>query len=231
MLVLLATNHTWQDSPAKQNPLKDRSQAEDPPPPSRTERLIDAARQGDGEALGELLSSYRKYVVFLARTQLHHHMQGKADPSDLAQEVFLAAHGNIADFRGESAEQFAAWLRGILSNTLAMHVRKFLGTQKRDPRLEQRLNQSLASATGFLQSQIAGDVTSPSQHFARNEAFLQLAAALEGLPEDYRQVIVLRHVEGLPFAEIAKAMGRSVDSVEKLWVRGLAKLKTTMGEA
>ncbi len=230
-MVLLATNHTWQDSPVKQNPLKDRSQAEDPLPPSRTERLIDAARQGDGEALGELLSSYRKYVVFLARTQLHHHMQGKADPSDLAQEVFLAAHGNIADFRGESAEQFAAWLRGILSNTLAMHVRKFLGTQKRDPRLEQRLNQSLASATGFLQSQIAGDVTSPSQHFARNEAFLQLAAALEGLPDDYRQVIVLRHVEGLPFTEIAKAMGRSVDSVEKLWVRGLAKLKTTMGEA
>lgn len=142
----------------------------------------------------------------------------------------MAAHGNIADFRGTSAEEFAAWLRGILTNTLAMHVRKFLGTQKRDPRLEQRLNHSLASATGFLQSQIAGDMTSPSQHFARNEAFLQLAGALESLPEDYRQVIVLRHIEGLPFAEVAKAMGRSVDSVEKLWVRGLAKLKTAMSE-
>lgn len=211
-------------------PLNDQSHAEGPQSPSRTERLIDAARGGDGEALGELLSSYRKYVVFLARTQLHHHMQGKADPSDVAQEVFMAAHGNIADFRGTSAEEFAAWLRGILTNTLAMHVRKFLGTQKRDPRLEQRLNHSLASATGFLQSQIAGDMTSPSQHFARNEAFLQLAGALESLPEDYRQVIVLRHIEGLPFAEVAKAMGRSVDSVEKLWVRGLAKLKTAMSE-
>ncbi|HRX79405.1 MAG TPA: sigma-70 family RNA polymerase sigma factor [Pirellulaceae bacterium] len=210
--------------------MNDQSHAEGPQSPSRTERLIDAAREGDGEALGELLSSYRKYVVFLARTQLHQHMQGKADPSDVAQEVFMAAHGNIADFRGTSAEEFAAWLRGILTNTLAMHVRKFLGTQKRDPRLEQRLNQSLASATGFLQSQIAGDMTSPSQHFARNEAFLQLAGALESLPEDYRQVIVLRHIEGLPFAEVAKAMGRSVDSVEKLWVRGLAKLKTAMSE-
>lgn len=211
-------------------PLNHQSHGESPQSPSRTERLIDAAREGDGEALGELLSSYRKYVVFLARTQLHQHMQGKADPSDVAQEVFMAAHGNIADFRGTSAEEFAAWLRGILTNTLAMHVRKFLGTQKRDPRLEQRLNQSLASATGFLQSQIAGDMTSPSQHFARNEAFLQLAGALESLPEDYRQVIVLRHIEGLPFAEVAKAMGRSVDSVEKLWVRGLAKLKTAMSE-
>jgi len=211
--------------------LNDQFRAEEHQSPSRTERLIDAARDGDGEALGELLSSYRKYVIFLARTQLHHHLQGKADPSDVAQEVFMAAHGNIADFRGESAAEFGAWLRGILSNTLAMHVRKFLGTQKRDPRLEQQLDRGLASVSGLLQSQIAGDMTSPSQHFARNEAFLQLAEALEGLPEDYRQVIVLRHVEGLPFAEVAKAMSRSVDSVEKMWVRALAKLKTTMGEA
>lgn len=199
--------------------------------PTEVERLIDAARDGDAEALGHLLTSYRRYLVFLARTGLHHHMRGKADPSDIAQEVCLAAHGNIEDFRGESAEEFAGWLRGILTNTLAMHVRKFLGTAKRDPRLEQQLNQNFASATGFLQSQIAGNVTSPSQHFARNEAFLQLAGALEGLPKDYRQVIVLRHVEGLSFAEVAKAMGRSVDSVEKLWVRGLAKLKTSMGES
>ena len=195
------------------------------------ERLLNAARQGDAEALGELLSSYRKYIVFLARTQLHHHMQGKADPSDLAQEVCIAAQGNLVDFRGETAEEFAAWLRGILSNILAMHMRKYLGTQMRDPRLEQNLNRGLESASGFLQSQIAGDRTSPSQHFARNEAFLRLAEALEALPEDYRQVIVLRHVDNLPFAEVARLMNRSVDSVEKLWVRGLAKLKTSMGDA
>lgn len=194
------------------------------------ERLIQAAREGDGAALGELLDSYRRYMVFLARTGIQNHMQAKADPSDIAQEVFLAAHGNIKQFSGQTADEFAGWLRGILSNILAMHVRKFLGTAKRDPRLEQQLNQSFASATNFLQAQVAGNMTSPSQHVARNEAFLQLAEALENLSDDYRQVIVLRHVEGLPFAEVAKAMGRSVDSVEKLWVRSLAKLKTTMGE-
>lgn len=197
---------------------------------TRTELLISAARSGDGEALGELLETYRRYVVFLARTGLHHHMQAKADPSDVAQEVCLAAHGNIADFHGETAEQFAAWLRGILSNTLAMQIRKYLGTAKRDVRMEQQLVHSLASASGFLQNEVVADVTSPSQHFARNEAFLQLAAALECIPEDYRRVIVLRHVEGLAFAEVARQMDRSVASVEKLWVRGLAKLKLAMGE-
>lgn len=198
---------------------------------SRTESLIVAARSGDREALGELLTTYRRYLVFLARAGLHHHMQGKADPSDIAQEVCLAAHGNLADFEGETAEQFAAWLRGILSNMLAMHVRKYLGTAKRDLKLEQQLDQSLASVSGFLQDKVVADVTSPSQHFARNEAFLQLAAALEGIPDDYRQVIVLRHIEGLPFQKIASMMNRSVNSVEKLWVRGLAKLKTNMVES
>ena len=205
-------------------------QARPEKPLNDTTRLISAAQHGDMDALGQLLDQYRQYLIFLARAGLHHHMQGKADPSDLAQEVCLAAHGNIGDFRGGSAEEFAGWLRGILSNVLAMHVRKYLGTQKRDPRLEQNLNVSLANASGFLQSEIAADMTSPSQNFARKEAFLELAAALESLPEDYRRVIVLRHVEGLPFADVATQMGKTVNSVEKLWVRALAKLKSAVND-
>ncbi|EMB18779.1 sigma-70 family RNA polymerase sigma factor [Rhodopirellula europaea] len=208
------------------NVMTERSQKDETQ--TRIVKLIADARSGDQEALGELLDSYRKFVKFLARSGLHRHLQGKADPSDLAQEVCIAAHGNMADFRGQTPEEFAGWLRGILSNVLAMHLRKYLGTQKRDPRLEQNLNASLVNASGFLQSKIAADVTSPSQHFARNEAFLQLAEALESLPEHYREVIVLRHVEGMSFADVAKSMDKSVDSVEKLWVRGLAKLRTIM---
>ncbi len=201
------------------------------PDQSQTGRLIMAARGGDADALGELLSKYRRYLVFLARSGLHKHLQAKADPSDIAQEVCLAAHGNIGDFRGESPEQFAAWLRRILTNTLAMHIRRYLGTDKRDARLEKNLNQSITNASGFLQSYLAADVTSPSQQFARNEAFLQLATALETLPEEYRQVIVLRHVEGLPFSDVARMMNRTVNSVEKLWVRALGKLKLSVGDS
>ena len=55
------------------------------------------------------------------------------------------------------------------------------------------------------------------------------ADALDRLPADYREVIVLRHLEGIPFAEISGRLGRSEDSVQKLWVRGLARLRTEMG--
>ncbi|WP_246114665.1 sigma-70 family RNA polymerase sigma factor [Rubripirellula tenax] len=188
------------------------------------------ARQGDRHSLGEILQSYRKYLIFLARSGLHHHMQGKADPADVVQEVCLAASDSFEDFRGNSTEEFASWLRGILSNVLAMQVRRYLGTQKRDPRIEQALNQGLLSASSFLHSNLAGDFTSPSQHFARNEAFLRMAEALETLPKHYRQVIVLRHVDNLSFNEVAQQMDRSVDSVEKLWVRALAQLKQSIGD-
>ena len=57
-----------------------------------------------------------------------------------------------------------------------------------------------------------------------------LANALETLPEHYRRVIILRHLDGLPFSEVASQMGRSVDSVEKLWVRALSRLRQSLGE-
>jgi RNA polymerase sigma-70 factor (ECF subfamily) len=56
-----------------------------------------------------------------------------------------------------------------------------------------------------------------------------LADALGQLPEDYREVIILRHLEALPFAEVAARMGRSEDSVQKLWVRALASLRRSLG--
>lgn len=197
-------------------------------PSDDIQSLLEGARHGDTQALGQLLARYRAYVVFLARSQLHRQMQAKADPSDVAQEVCLAAHDGIAKFHGQTSEEFAAWLRGILTNVLAMHFRRFMGTQKRDPRLEQTLDQRLSDASGFLHSGLAADVTSPSQRCVRNEASLRLAEALEELPEDYRQVIVLRHIESLPFAEVARQMNRSIDSVEKLWVRALGKLRTML---
>jgi RNA polymerase sigma-70 factor (ECF subfamily) len=52
-----------------------------------------------------------------------------------------------------------------------------------------------------------------------------LADIIKSLPAAYGEVIILRHLEGLPLAAVAARMGRSVDSVKKLWVRGIARLR------
>ena len=87
------------------------------------------------------------------------------------------------------------------------------------------MQQSLAQSAAKLEQVLPADVSSPSGQAIRGEEQLQLAAALEQLPEDYRTVIVLRHIDDLSHAEIARRMNRSEGAVRMLWVRALAQLR------
>ncbi len=194
------------------------------------EELLNLALGGDSEALGALLGIYRQYLSLLARTQVGRRLQGKADSSDLVQETCLEAHRHIHQFRGKTEAEFAAWLRSILAGLVANLVRRYLGTKQRDARLEQSLAVELNNTSCILDRGLVAAVNSPSEQAVQREASLQLAGALEQLPADYRQVIILRHLEGLPFAEVAAQMSRSIDSVEKLWVRALARLRKSLGD-
>lgn len=186
---------------------------------------IQQAKQGDEESLGKLLVSYERYLKLLAEVQLGHALRCKVDASDIVQETFLEAHRGIRRFNGSSDEQLMAWLKSILATRLANTMRHYLGTQARDIRLEERIGQSLDHSALSLGGILAAPGSSPSQHVASKEQSQLVAEALLRLPTDYREVIVMRHLEGETFPVIAKAMQRSVDSVEKLWLRGMAKLK------
>ena len=63
------------------------------------------------------------------------------------------------------------------------------------------------------------------------QSLLQITILVSGeqLPADYREVIILRHLEGLSFPDVAQRMGRTVDSVDKLWARALARLRRSLG--
>jgi RNA polymerase sigma-70 factor (ECF subfamily) len=199
------------------------------PPGADTSDLLQQAAAGDTQALGELLAIYRNYLAIMARTQISQRLQGKADASDLVQEAMLEAHRHFKQFRGTTEAEFAAWLRRILAGLIANHVRRFLGTKQRNARLEQALAIELNNTSCMLDQQLAAAISSPSEQAVKRETSIVLANALESLPDHYRQVIVLRHLDDLPFAQVAERMGRSVDSVEKLWIRALARLRQSLG--
>lgn len=194
----------------------------------RPEDLIRDARTGD-EAFGRLLARYTSYLTILAQVEVGRRLRGKLDPADLVQDVFLEAHRHFPAFRGTTEPEFAAWLRQILAGVLANTLRRYFGTQARDPRLEQDLRAGVDQSSCLLAGQLASPGTSPSEAVSRREEAVLFADALDRLPADYRRVIVLRHLEGLPFADVAVRMGRTVHSVEKLWLRGLATLRQAMG--
>jgi RNA polymerase sigma-70 factor, ECF subfamily len=190
--------------------------------------LLDQARGGSDVALGQLLESYSRYLTLLSRVQIGRRLQGKVDAGDVVQEVFLEAHRQFQQFRGTSEGEFIAWLRRILAGQLALVLRKYLGTKGRDVRLERDLAVQLDQSSQVLDGGLVASHSTPSQHVARREQAVILADALGQLPEDYREVIILRHLEGIGFADVAARMGRSVDSVQKLWVRALASLRRSM---
>jgi RNA polymerase sigma-70 factor (ECF subfamily) len=195
------------------------------------EQLLRLARAEQGPALGQLLGLYRRYLTLLARVQIGCRLQGKADAADLVQETFLEAHRNFGRFQGTSEGEFVGWLRQILAANLAMLLRRYLGTRRRDVRLERELSVELDRSSRVLDQGLLAVSSSPSQQAARREQAVLLADALGELPEAYREVIILRHLEELSFSEIARRMERSVDSVKNLWARALGQLRRALGGA
>jgi RNA polymerase sigma-70 factor (ECF subfamily) len=198
------------------------------PVPLDPVELLQAARTGDSQALGRLLELYRNYLHLLARLQVDRRLRAKADPSDLVQEAFIAAQRTFAEFRGNTEAELVEWLRQIMASKLVDLARRFLGTRRRDVRLERQLAEDLGNSSRALGAELLARQSSPSERAVRREQAVLLADAIKSLPSDYGEVIILRHLEGLPLAEVAARMGRTIDSVRKLWVRGIAKLRQSL---
>jgi len=193
------------------------------------EQLVRLAHDGDREALGKLLKLYRCHMSRLARTQIDPQLQVKVDASDIAQDACLEAHRQFGRFQGTTEAEFGAWMRKILIGLVANSLRRYKGTQQRDVRRERPLAPpALDSSVAYVLEVAARDGT-PSELAVKRETSSRLARAMDQLPAHYRRVIELRNLEGLSFAEIAVQMGRSVDSVEKLWLRAIGKLRGLMG--
>lgn len=142
----------------------------------------------------------------------------------------MQAHSHFAQFQGTGEAELVSWLRHILASRLEKLIRHYCGTQRRDVRLERRLAVELDQSSRLPdQSLIASDST-PSQRAARRELAVLLADALQQLPDDYREVLILHHLQGLSLPEVACRLGRTVDSVKNLWLRGLARLRNLAGD-
>ena len=181
----------------------------------------------DGDASDSHLEGFRNYLELLARVRLDPRLRGKLDPADPVQQTLLRAVEAQDRFRGDDARR-AAWLRTILARVMIDAIRKFgrPGGGERERSLEAALEHSSARLEAFL----AADQTSPSGRAERNERLLRLADALARLPEDQRRAVELRHLQGLPLAETALRMGRSVDAVVGLIHRGLRALRRDLEE-
>jgi RNA polymerase sigma-70 factor, ECF subfamily len=188
------------------------------------ESWIEAARQGDREALGQALSSVRDYLLLVANKELDPGLQCKGNASDLVQETFLRAQRGMQAFRGRTPSEWRHWLRSILVRNLAQERRRFCSTAKRQVQLEV----NIADERRFEGSR---DNETPSRNLAQRERETALYEGLQRLPDHYRQVVVWRYREQLTFEEIGRRCRISTEAARKLWTRALGRLRKEVGPA
>jgi RNA polymerase sigma-70 factor (ECF subfamily) len=186
-----------------------------------------AARAGDHQHIGDLLQQYRNYLMVLAAAQIEPRWKARVSPSDIVQETMLRASRRFAQFAGQSEKEFLAWLRQILVSSLARFVEQHVLAAKRDVRRELAIEQfgAFRESLGESRSILQAKGETPSALARRSEDAAVLEQRLTQLPAVYRQVLVLRNLQGLTFEEVAARMDRTPGAVRMLWLRAIEKLR------
>jgi RNA polymerase sigma-70 factor (ECF subfamily) len=182
------------------------------------------AMDSTGDDADRGLERFRSYLLLLARVRLDPRLRAKVDASDVVQQTLLEAHRNLAQIRGRTVAEQAAWLRQILVRNPA-NVLRDLRRDKRDVAREQPLRAALDESASRLEAWLAAEQSSPSQQVERQERAVRLAEALTALPENQREAVVLRHWHGCSLVEIGERLGCTTAAVTGLLHRGFRKLR------
>ncbi len=171
------------------------------------EHLIQRFKQGDWDAFNSLYERYLPRVQNRVR-----YVVPEVDIEDVTQEVFVAVLKSLNTFRGEA--QFSTWLRTLTNYKVAEYYRR--KNRKQDPQ-----ESPLAEAESLP------DVGKGIPLEDR----VTLRKALLALPEKYREIILLRFSEEMPFEEIANFMGMNLEAAKSLFRRAVAALRKNLEES
>lgn len=184
--------------------------------------LVRRAQNGDDDAFSEIVLHYEKFVYNTACKALSAGGRSIDGADDIAQSSFIKAWRNLGSFRGECS--FSTWIYRITVNT----ARDMLRYESR------RGTVSLVRETDDEDDGTEWDVpvtsgdTVPEDALGRKEAILAVRRAIEELPEDQRQVIVLRDLHELSYQDIADMLGLEPGTVRSRINRGRQKLKNIL---
>ena len=177
---------------------------------------IAAAQKGDQSAFEALVRLYEKRVYALTLLMC----KNPADAEEAAQEAFLAAWQGLAFFRGESS--FSTWLYRLASNACVDVLR-------REGRHRSAAGPSLNDEETVID--VADDAPSPHALAERAELRQQIEEALSALPEDYRQVLILREMHQRSYDEIAEILALDLGTVKSRINRGRKRLRKILLES
>jgi RNA polymerase sigma-70 factor (ECF subfamily) len=163
--------------------------------------LVGRAREGDQRAFELLVKKYQRKLARLLSRFLHDH----AEVEDVTQEVLIKAYRALPAFRGESA--FYTWLYRIGVNTVKNHL---VSKGRRAPTSTEF---DAGEAESFEEAECLHDIDTPERLLQSKQIGRTVNAAMEALPQELRDAITLREIDGLSYEEIAVEMKCPVGTV------------------
>ncbi|WP_397569491.1 sigma-70 family RNA polymerase sigma factor [Schlesneria sp. T3-172] len=180
--------------------------------------------------LASFVETKRPQLLAYIQNNLGPALRKKLEPDDILQEVVLTALGSFEAFTVPGRDPFKLLCQIAEQRIIDAH-RHHVAAQKRSVDREVSIDVAPAGdqARGFLQL-LAASMTTPSQAFSRDQKEFLLQEAVSSLPEEQRELLRLRYVEGLPTRDVASRMGKSDGAVRVLLTRTLSKLQQLLSD-
>ncbi len=185
---------------------------------------IQAAIAGQDGAFDRLVGQYAPRLRWLIQLRLDPSVLARVSVDDVLQEVLIIVSGQIRTLDVQHEAAFWTWLCRVVEQRLIDVRRRHLQAAARDVRRERRLDGPRPSASFRLADLLCDPGTSPSGQLRSVEQREALAEALAQLPASYREVIVLRILEGLSVSETAEIMNRSANAVSVVLTKAIKRL-------
>jgi len=189
-----------------------------------TQRLVTLAKDGDQSALNKLFEVYNERVLRIVRMRMGPELRTKLQSMDLVQDAFISALRSLENFTYKNEGDFLRWISKIAENRIRDNIDK-IHANKRDAHKEIPLNNNSSTTQDtFVGISEPVDTMTPSLIMSKREDLNKLEKAMEKLKPEYREVIILRKIEGLSHKEVGEKLGKSPDAVRMLLASAMSAL-------
>jgi RNA polymerase sigma-70 factor, ECF subfamily len=185
---------------------------------------------GDEQALTELFTRHRERLRRMIRLRLDRRLQGRIDSSDVLQDAYVKIAGGARDHLARPDMPPFLWIRFLTGQTLQALHRHHLKVHMRDAGQEVSLRHRATPQANSvsLAEMLLGRLTSPTRAARRAEMQLKLQEMLNAMEPFDREVLALRHFEGLSNGEVALVLGLSKTAASNRYIRALERLKAML---
>ncbi len=196
-----------------------------------TDELLRRAHAGDTSAEGKLLRRHRDRLRRMVAVRIDPRLAARVDPSDVVQEALVEATRKLPNYLRDRPLPFYPWLRKIAWERLVHLHSQHVGAQKRSVTREGPGDFVPDQSAMQLVDRLVAGGTSPSGRMAREEMRARVRQALRHLPEHYREVVILRHLEQLAFQEIAGILGIGQAATRSRYRRAMERLHNLLSDS